>query len=353
MKRIYLPLFVGLLLAACSKHNTDNKPSTPPDQQSATDVHDQFDALNLLNSFTNGASIIQAAIASAKPTGTAIAQGTTITSGTTVTTGYDFNGLELGKPEDLFCGATITGGENADNYTVNIGYNGPDCSGQLFLKGSIVISIPKYIGWDAIHKGLGYFLIDLNKLQCTRILDNTHFYFTGVLDVVNREGSIAEVVAKKAPIYASEQSIQLNDPRDSITLHYDDGTLAKFATLWIRRYSWDNQIVIENAGYYSTFYYPFWAAAGITRHGRPFHWTAPKSLFQYQNCSYKTNGLMYCLFDDNYPGHDSVSVVFGTNATGTQAPAAVWQGTQCLDRSFLHFTTWHQDQKTLDLVLPE
>jgi len=353
MKRHFIILslsgaFIFFLLQGCAKKN-DQKQSAPSPLNPVTMVRDQIDISMLMSGMITGATMTQSAVASGK-----------------VATGDHFNGMGWGKPVDFFCGANISSGEAGDSLYVAVGYDGPDCSGRYYLKGTVLFKVPKWQGWQLATPGRNSAVhVNMNGLNITRQSDNHHMWISGTLafiydnkDTVDEPDLIASVYdLPKAndPTRTVEQRIESNNYNYKLTIHYDDGKTMPFITEWIRQYRWDKQFIIYQTGYgFGGWGKPSWPLWGTDTNGRPFHWLSLKPMYMYQNCQYKiADGLLGLQYGDDNPDKDSASIAFGLDKYGNPPSEAVQKGQACQDSFYLRVTIYKQGVKTSEELLPE
>ena len=352
------------LIYGCSKHAKD-APLVTPTQTVATAANhakDQFDVAMMLTSMVTNITMLQSALA--KKTGAASTSlGQVEVNTNQLPPGWNFNGMGLGKPEDLFCGADIKGTADDQNYYVNVGYNGPDCSGLFLLKGTVILSVPKVIGWNLATRGQnGLVYVNLNHINVTRIADSQHISITGIFSLVyyNKDtlyepdlvASVEELKRLKDPHKSIQQGIQTS--LEDFAIHYDDGTKITWKTNWTRFYRWDGQLIITQTGaFYDGPSRQHWTDQGTDRQNRPFHWISDW-VTMYENCHYKVSaGTMSLQYGDVNPRQDSASVVFGTDRDGNSPSEAVREGHACLDSFYLRLRTFSEGQKTFDMLFPE
>jgi len=346
------------IVTGCSKNNhAGSTIATSSPTTSTEDPKDLADASVLINGMVTNATMVQSLLSQKSGATTNIGDGNA-----TVATGYDFNGMEFGKPSDLFCGANIGGGEDADNFLVNVAYDGPDCTGQFHLKGKVVIQVPRWVeGQLPKPGGFAYVYIDLNNIGVTRLADNKHMTFSGHIWLVYNDqyhdtfqiAKVADLKVRKNPDLYVSQSIS-TVPDDSLIIHYDDGSHLAWAMGWYRRYQYKNgQIVIYQQG--SNLLYGEWSAAlGSDRLHRPFYWANPRQLVMWENCGYKpADGVLSLHYGDGNPAHDSASIVFGVDKNGQPPSSAVQNGLQCQDLFFIHYSSYSQGKMTADMLFPE
>lgn len=314
-----------------------------------TIVRDQVDVSMLMSRMVTGATMAQSAVASGK-----------------VATGDHFNGMGWGKPADFFCGAHISSGELGDSLYVAVRYDGPDCSGKLYLKGIVLFKVPKWQGWQLASPGRNSAVhVNLNGLNITRLSDNHHVWISGTLAFIydNKDtldepdliASVYDLPKANDPKRSVEQRIESDKYNYKLTLHYDDGKTLPFVTEWIRQYRWDGQFIVYQTGYgFGGWGKPNWPLWGTDTSGRPFHWLSLEPMHFYQDCQYKAaDGLLGLQYGDDNPDKDSASIAFGFDKHGNPPSEAVKNGKACQDSFYLRLTTYRHGIKTSDELIPE
>jgi len=358
-----LQVLLGLL-AGCKKnaHDTGSAASPTP---LLSDVRDQIDASLLLTNMANDVTIVQSALSG--HTSVTQTNGAVRTSdGNKTSVDDDLNGMELGKPADLFCGAHIGRGEEHDSLYLKVAYDGPDCSGKFYLKGTVIFQVPKWQGWQLAVRGQNSAVqINMNGINLTRLSDHHHISITGTFafvylnrDTLNDPGLIASVEELRRLKIRNRGVLQeiSNSPGiTQLTIHYDDGTTVPWMTAWTRQYYWNEQLVIFQSGlHFDKPGAPHWSDWGTDRYNRPFHWLTLKPLYMYENCHYKiADGLIALQYGDENPNRDSAAIQFGVDRYGNLPSEAVRKGLTCQDPFYLRLTTYRQGMKTSDILLPE
>lgn len=340
--------FIFLLFQGCAKKN-DQKNSSPAPSDPVTIARDQADLTMLMTTMVTHATLAQSAV-----------------TPSTVVTGDHFNGMGWGKPGDLFCGANISSGEAGDSLYVAVAYNGPDCSGGYYLKGTIFFKVPKWQGWQLAVKGQNSAVqVNMNGLNVTRVSDHHHLWITGTFafvyinkDTLNNPYLVANVYDLpkiKDPKSSVLQGIANSPGITQLTIHYDDGGTIPWMTYWTRQYRWDGQIIIFQTGdHFDQYGKPHWSDWGTDTEHRPFHWLALRPLYMYQNCQYKVaDGVMGLQYGDDNPNKDSASIEFGLDKYGNPPSEAVQKGQACQDSFYLRVTTFQHGAKTSEELYPE
>ena len=357
-----LAALVVATFTGCVKNNTQTATPHPPAAASSDYAKDQFDVSMMLTGMITNITMLQSALSkgtSPAPTGSTIQT----TGGVKKITGWDFNGMEFGRPEDLFCGANIGGTEDDQNFYVNVGYNGPDCSGQFFLKGTVILSVSKLTGWNLSTRGRNSAVgVNLNNISVTRVANNKHISITGKFSLVyyNKDtlyepdlvASVAQLKVLKNPHKYIQQGIESGP--EEFAIHYDDGSKIAWKTYWFRFYHWDGQLIITQTGeHYDGPSKQHWSDWGTDRQDRPFHWVADW-VTMYENCHYKISaGTMYLNYGDANLTRDSASIVFGVDRSGNPPSDAVRNGQACQDSFYLRATNYSMGIKTSDILFPE
>jgi hypothetical protein len=343
--RWLLPIVLPVLFTACTKKET-HIPTTPI-QPSLASADDFVDGNLFATRMVTSATLLQTAIVSSK------------TASHTQTTGYDFNGMQFGKPDDLFCGVNIGSSEDADNYYVHLQYDGPDCSGEYYLKGTVVLAVWKGIDWNFDTPGAtAYFDIYPNGIRVTRLSDKKSMYITGDLLMYypnqNQNTQIASVAAllqKKDTTLYITQSFQNNG--NSIVLHYDDSTTTSMQFWWTRTYTYRHGGLMITQTPFGYSPGASRALSGTDRYQHYYEWFSQEPMLMYQACGYKiSTGLLTGSFDASEP-YDSASIRFGVDKDGNPPAQAVRTGTACQASYYLRYSTFRRQQPTSDLLFPE
>jgi hypothetical protein len=222
----------------------------------------------------------------------------------------DLGGFELGWPDSPFCNTHITTDTAAGGNRITIAYDNKDCSGKLYLKGTVVIQQPPNM--DVVGSAIN---INIQHVQVSRLSDGHIAFVDGHINLINAYGGSL----KDSSNYPNSWFNQY--------VQSDDMSISYPATHTVT--SWQMDLQRTYAGYYNNLLvttqghrtqgnepFPTVAAQGTDRYGRSFTWRIPAANVNQENqCQWKfTNGQLVKTYDSLGV---RIDISLGVSASGT------------------------------------
>jgi hypothetical protein len=235
----------------------------------------------------------------------------------------ELSGTMALRPAELpngLCGLGFVIDSTSAARSINITYNGADCSGLFTRTGSVLVSIPAGVHW----KNAGAVItITYTNLTIKRIIDNRTIIINGSHQITNVSGGLLYALAGQGSITHTITS-------DGMGVKFDDGTLRLWKIARKRVFTYNNGIVITTTGTHTEGSTEGVAEWGTNRFGNTFTSAITTPLVVRQDCNFR---LVSGQIKHSVPLF-TATATFGLNESGnpTSCPAGryyvkiVWAG---------------------------